>query len=112
MLEKLKNKIRGSELESRITLVKCGDDDIRVSEKIDFGLAFFMVHEVPNKERFFRQLIAILNEKGQILVVEPKLFHVSRKGFALTMSIARSVGFNVQPGPRLSFSWSAVLGRT
>ena len=37
-----------------------------------------MVHEVPDKESFFRQLKSIMKEKGRVLLVEPKLFHVSR----------------------------------
>jgi hypothetical protein len=72
MLQKLSTKIRGTELVERIHLVKCKSDKINISEKIDFGLAFWMVHEVPNKESFFKELKAILNEKTQILMVEPK----------------------------------------
>ena len=109
MLQKLKNKIRGTELEARIQLVKCEKDDINVPEKIDFGLAFYMVHEVPDKETFFKKLKAILNEKGQILVVEPKLFHVSKKDFELTLQIAGNAGFAINPGPRLFLSRSAIL---
>ena len=53
MLQKLANKIRGTELEGRIELIKCEKDKINVQEKIDFGLAFFVVHESSNKEPFF-----------------------------------------------------------
>lgn len=109
MLEKLRNKIRGTELGERITLVKCGKDEINVSEKIDFGLAFYMVHEVPKKESFFSQLKSLLNDNGQILIVEPRLFHVSRKDFELTTQIAETAGFAVHPGPRLPLSWTAIL---
>jgi ubiquinone/menaquinone biosynthesis C-methylase UbiE len=109
MLQKLRNKIRGTELEGRITLVKCEKDKINVSAKIDFGLAFFMVHEVPNKERFFKELKSLLNEKGQILIVEPKFFHVSQKDFELTINIAKKVGFIIRRGPRLLLCWSAIL---
>ena len=62
MLQKLGRKVRGTELEDRINLVRCEGDKINVSEEIDFGLAFWMVHEVPDKESFFRQLKAISNE--------------------------------------------------
>ncbi len=109
MLGKLRDKIRGTELEERVTLVKCAQDSINVSDKIDFGLAFYMVHEVPDKETFFRQLKSILNEQGHILLVEPKLFHVSQKGFGATTAIGERAGFKTRPGPRLPLSWSAVL---
>ena len=109
MLQKLSARIRGTELEDRIHPVKCERDRINVSEKIDFGLAFWMVHEVPNKELFFGQLKAILNEKAKILIVEPKLFHVSRRSFEATVTLAGQAGFVVSAGPRLPLCWSAVL---
>ena len=109
MLEKLGKKIRGTTLEERITLVQCNRDSINVSERIDFGLAFYMVHEVPDKERLFRELKTILKEPGRILIVEPKLFHVSEQEFQSTMTIAQGVGFAIDPGPRLALSWSALV---
>jgi len=54
MLQKLGNKIKGTDLEERITLIKCDKDKINLSEKVDFILAFFMVHEVPNRNSFLR----------------------------------------------------------
>ena len=109
MLDRLRNKIRGTELQERITLVQCDTDGLHVPAKFDFGLAFYMVHEVPGKEPFFKELKTLLKETGQILMVEPKLFHVSREEFAQTSSIARKAGFVVHDGPRLAFSWSAIL---
>ena len=109
MLQKLGNKIRGTELEKRIKLVKCDNDKINVFERVDFILAFFMVHEVPDKNSFFSQLKDILNERGQLLLVEPKLFHVSREAFELTTKVAENNGFKVYQGPKLRFCWSAVL---
>ncbi len=109
MLEKLRNKIRGTELESIITPIRCGRETINVTDRIDFGLAFYMVHEVPDKGSFFRQLRPLLKQHGSFLIVEPKLFHVSRQEFEATMALAREAGFLRTPGPRLPLSWSAVL---
>jgi ubiquinone/menaquinone biosynthesis C-methylase UbiE len=109
MLKELGNKIRGTVLKGRIKLVKCDQDKINVSDTVDFILAFYMVHEVPDKIGFFKQLKAILNERGQLLLVEPKLFHVSRKAFDLTTRLAENNGFRIYQGPKLRFSWSAVL---
>lgn len=109
MLQKLGAKIKGTELEERIHLVKCEPDRINVSERIDFALAFYVVHEVPDKKSFFKQLRAILNEKARILIVEPKLFHVSRREFEATIALAGRAGFQASQGSRLPLSWSAVL---
>ena len=109
MLQELGNKIRGTVLEERITRVLCSRNTINVSDTVDFILAFYMVHEVPDKNSFFQQLRSVLRPQGQLLLVEPKLFHVSRKAFEATIRIAESNGFRTDPGPRLRFSWSAVL---
>jgi ubiquinone/menaquinone biosynthesis C-methylase UbiE len=109
MLHKLGSKIRGTVLEERITRVTCDRDNINISDMVDFILAFYVVHEIPDKNSFFKQLAAVLNQGGQLLLVEPKLFHVSRKAFKLTTKIAEDSGFILYPGPKLRFSWSAVL---
>jgi hypothetical protein len=54
-------------------------------------------------------LKAVLNENAQVLMVEPKLFHVSRKEFNATAILAEHVGFEVRQGPRVLLCWSAVL---
>ena len=109
MLQKIKSKIKGTELENIIELVKCEQDKIIVPEKVDFILAFYMVHEVPDKERLFEQLKNILNENGKFLIVEPKFFHVSKKEFDLTTGKAEKAGFKASKGPRLAFSFSTLL---
>jgi ubiquinone/menaquinone biosynthesis C-methylase UbiE len=109
MLGKLRDKIRGTALEKRISLVTCSRDQINVLDKVDFGLTFYMVHEVPDKASLFTQLKSLLNDDGRILLVEPKLFHVSRSAFRETVATAEKAGFKSQPGPRLPLSWSAIL---
>jgi len=108
MLQKLAHKIKGTDLERRIQLVKCDENNINVHEKVDFILAFYMVHEVPDKNSLFRQLKSILSDRGQFLLVEPKLFHVSREAFAATTQLARDNGFTIFEGPHVRFSWSAL----
>jgi ubiquinone/menaquinone biosynthesis C-methylase UbiE len=111
MLDKVRDKIKGTDLEQRMHLVKCGQDSINVSESVDFILTFFMVHEVPDQPGFFRQLYPLLRPEGKYLLVEPKLFHVSQAQFRDTLRYAQDVGFVVAPGPKLPFSWSALLTR-
>ena len=109
MLKILGDKIRGSELEERIILVKSEKDKICVTEKVDFILAFYVVHEIVDKDNLFAELKNILNENGEILIVEPKLFHVSEKEFQSTLDKAEKTGLKIKNGPRLPFSWSAIL---
>ncbi len=108
MLQKLRDKIQGTKLEERITLHKCEENKIGVSEEIDFVLAFYVVHEVPNQEEFFNEIGVILKPKGQVLVVEPP-FHVSKSAFEETIRKARNAGFTVVERPKILLSKTAVL---
>lgn len=109
MLQKLRDKIYGTPLEQIIQLIKCETDKIVIPEKVDFILAFYMVHEVPDKDKFFAALKNFLNDRGEFLIVEPKLFHVSKKEFALTINKAEAAGFKAAECPKLPFSFSSVL---
>ncbi|GAF96432.1 unnamed protein product, partial [marine sediment metagenome] len=108
MLQKLRDKIQGTELEERITLHKCEENKIGVSEEIDFVLAFYIVHEVLNQEEFFNETGAILKPKGQVLVVEPP-FHISKSAFEETIRKARNAGFTLVERPKVLLSKTAVL---
>lgn len=109
MLNIIKNKIAGTELESRIQLIKSSGDGFNIPEKVDFILAFYMVHEVPDKENLFNLLKSFLNDNGKFLFIEPTLFHVSKKEFESSLQKAVNSGFKVADGPKLTFSHSAVL---
>ena len=108
MLQKIKDKTSGSQLEKRIQLIKCEQSKINAFEKVDFVLCFYMVHEVPDKNNFFRQLKDILFPDGKILIIEPS-FHVSKMGFEHTLYIAGLNGLSVMQGPKYFLNRTAVL---
>ena len=108
MLQKLRDKIQGTELDERITLHKCEENKIGVSKHVDFVLLFYMVHEVPNKEEFFYEIRTILRSNGQVLIAEPP-FHVSKSVFEKTVRKARDVGFTDVEGPNMLFSKTVIL---
>lgn len=108
MLEKVRRKIAGTDLEARIVLHRCAADRLAVAGPVDFALAFWMVHELPDPVGFFRELAALLKPGGRALVVEPP-FHVSKADFAETLRIARGAGFESAPPPRIFFGRTALL---
>ena len=108
MLQKLRDKLQGTELEERIILHKSEEDKIGVVEQVDFILLFYMVHEVPNKEAFFKEIGTILKPNGQVLIVEPP-FHVSKSAFEETVRKARAIGFIDVEGPKVLLSKSVIL---
>jgi ubiquinone/menaquinone biosynthesis C-methylase UbiE len=108
MLQKLRDKIQGTELEERITLHRCEEDKLGVSVDVDFVLAFYMVHEVPSVRKFFEEIKSILKPNGQVLVVEPP-FRVSRKAFEKTIGKARDAGLKPVGGPKVLLSKTVIL---
>ena len=110
MLRKVRAKIRGTELEERVTLHQCGENEIGISERVDFALAFYLVHEVPDQQALFAELATILKPAGTALVVEPP-FHVSKKAFEETVSAATQSGLIDLERPRIFPNKAALLGR-
>ena len=108
ILEKLKKKIKGTELEQRIEIHKCTNDEIGVTEKVDFVLAFYMIHEVPDQDKLFRELKLILNPNGKIFIVEPKI-HVSEKSFEKMVDGIKRLGFEMTDSPKVFFSRTIVM---
>ena len=108
MLQKLSDKIKETELENRIALHKCEEDKIGITDKVDFVLAFYIVHEVVNKEGLFTEIETILKPNGQVLIVEPP-FHVSKKAFEETIKKATTAGFKEMDRPKVLFNKAVVL---
>ena len=108
MLERLRDKIHRTELAERITLRKCKADRIGVSDNVDFALAFYMVHEVPNQQEFFDEVRSILKPGGLVLIVEPP-FHVSKRAFEETISKARNAGLTSVERPRVFLSKAVIV---
>ncbi len=109
MLDILKKKVAGKDIESRIILHKVREDSIGIKDKVDFVLAFYVVHEVPSVQNFFREMKSILKPGGKMLVVEPN-FKVSEEGFEKTIMIAGKHGFIPLKRPGVMMSRAAVLG--
>ncbi len=108
MLAKLGDKIRGTQFEERIVLHKCGQDKIGWPDKVDFILAFYVIHEIPDKTGLFREMESILRPGGRVLVVEPP-FHISKSAFVETMNKARDAGFKPEKGPGMILHKTAIL---
>jgi ubiquinone/menaquinone biosynthesis C-methylase UbiE len=95
-------------VQNRIYLHQSTADKIGISESIDFCLAFWMVHEVPDRTRFLGEISSKLRQGGLLLLVEPKL-HVSKKSFNITLDIAKAEGLSLADQPKICLSYSALL---
>lgn len=108
MLDKVAVKIRGTDLEHRIELHKCREDAIGISQKVDFILAFWMVHEVPDQKRLFEEMKSVLNPGGRIWIIEPKI-HVTEKAFKKMIVFLELSGLKINAKPGIWLSRSAIL---
>jgi ubiquinone/menaquinone biosynthesis C-methylase UbiE len=108
MLTALQKRAKKHGLEGRIVPHLCEADSIGVREPVDFALAFWMVHEVPDQNKFFREMRSLLKPEGKFLVAEPKI-HVTRKRFEATLRRAEEAGFSVTESPKIFMSHTALL---
>jgi ubiquinone/menaquinone biosynthesis C-methylase UbiE len=108
MLAAIQQKARKAGVDNRISLHVSQPDSIGIKGPIDFCLAFWMVHEVPDRARFLGEIASILKNGGLTLLVEPR-FHVTRKSFNTTLEIAVNAGFSVISQPKIFLSYSALL---
>ena len=79
--------------------------------ELDFVLAFYMVHEIPDQAAFFAEIEEMLKRDGRLLIIEPP-FHVSRAAFERTVDKARNAGFTVVDRPKVLLSKTALLGKS
>jgi ubiquinone/menaquinone biosynthesis C-methylase UbiE len=105
MLQVVKQKAIKEGLESRIVTHKSEPDRIGISDKVDFALAFYMIHEVPDVDAFLMEVASLLKPSGRLLIAEP-LIHVSESSFKKTVDAAGLAGLKPVSGPKIRFSRS------
>ena len=94
----------------RIILHQCKSDDIGLSdEKVDFVLAFYMVHEVPDRKAFFHQVSELLKPDAHFMMIEPN-HHVTAEQFDQILSEAGSAGLKPLRLLRMMFSRGMLFG--
>ena len=108
MLDIVRKKIRGTDIEGRIVLHKCDEDRIGVKEKVDLVVAFFMVHEVPDTRKTLEEIKSILKPDGRLYIIEFRM-HPPKKKFEEMVNIASSMGFVEVARPRFLIGRSVIF---
>jgi ubiquinone/menaquinone biosynthesis C-methylase UbiE len=109
MLKGLKKRARRAGVEKRIIFHLCKNNSLGLDTKFDFALAFWMVHEVPEQESFFKELRSLMKPNGRLLICEPQI-HVTKVEYDETIKKAIRAGFTFKGNPDISLSRSALLG--
>jgi ubiquinone/menaquinone biosynthesis C-methylase UbiE len=107
MLDILRKKIDRAGLKN-IFPYKTPQDKLGLTEKFDFVLIFYVLHEIPDQAALLKEIKEMLKPDGKVLIVEPK-FHVSKKAFSKSIETIKSIGFNILDEPRILFSRSVVI---
>lgn len=107
MLDKIRKKISLMHTQN-IKVHKCDEIAINLNDTVDFVLAFYMIHELPNQEKTFLEFKKILNPLGKVLIIEPN-FHVTKNAFKEMILRLEKVGFKIIERPKIFFSRSALL---
>lgn len=107
MLDMIRKKISSYPLQN-IKVHKCDESTINLDDTVDFILAFYMIHEIPDQDRTFSELKKLLNPNGKVLIIEPK-FHVTKQDFQNMIVRLEKTGFSIKEKPKLFFSRSVLL---
>ena len=108
MIDVMLKRARRAGVADRIIPHFCEVDKLGVEGPADFILAFWMVHEVSDKNYFFEQLQSILAPEGKILIAEPKM-HVTAEELDKTIEIAQNNGLRCCGRPEIRFSRTALF---
>ena len=114
MLAALMRRARRANFAERIEARTCGSDSLGVADlalKMDFVLAFAVVHEIGDADRFFREVQSALKPGGRVLFAEPS-GHVSEPAFQESLSLAGHNGLQRVDSLKILHSRAAVLERS
>ncbi len=111
MLEGLRNRAARAGLTGRIETRLAAPESMGVEDlsgKIDFVLAFAVVHEMPSCEAFFCEAASALKSGGLTFLAEPA-GHVTPETFRRELEAARAAGLIEVERPAVTRSVAALL---
>jgi ubiquinone/menaquinone biosynthesis C-methylase UbiE len=108
MLDMVKERAMKEGLADRVDTHLCERNSIGLQEKVDFVVAFFMVHEVPNVNSFLKEIYSLLKPGSQFFVTEPKI-HVGLLAFQQIIQKSQAIGFTISDRPHVVFGRTVLL---
>jgi len=108
MLAGIKKRAVRSGLQDRIIVHLCSSHTLGLNGTFDFILAFWMLHEVPDKHRFLAELFSLLKDDGNFLLAEPKI-HTTKANFEETVRLTSQAGFTLSQNPEIFLSRCALF---
>lgn len=111
MIQGLKRRAAKANLRDRIDARVATAETMGISDleqKVDFILAFAVVHEFPSAALFFREVSRASKPNAQLLLSEPR-GHVDDENFSQELVAAQAAAFSLATRPVIPRSISALL---
>ncbi len=111
MIRSLRKRASRAGLSDRIETRVCSASDLGVQDlegKVDFALAYAVVHEVPDAAGLMVQIRDVLVPGGRFLIAEPR-GHVSEGAFEGTVAAAEQAGLAVIDRPDIKRSRAVLM---
>jgi ubiquinone/menaquinone biosynthesis C-methylase UbiE len=114
MIERLKRRAANANLAERIDARVARPDSMQLDgldSRVDFILAFAVVHEMPDAAVFFAEAAATMKPGVRMLVAEPS-GQVSGAQFDTELEMAQRAGLEVEARPPIRRTRTALLRKT
>lgn len=114
MLDGLRRRAKRAGLLDRLDIRRTEVDTLGVADlggRIDFALAFYVVHELPNPSGFFQEVHDSLRSKGRLLIVEPRDHGGGEDGLEGSLQLAAQAGLVVVDRPVIKRNQVVLLER-
>lgn len=110
MLEILMKRSKRVGLDTIIRPYLSKGDLSGIDDRLDFGLSFWMLHEVNSPEKLVKQIFDLLKPGGKYLIAEPKI-HTSKKYFESMIAMCKRIGFVLEANPKITFSRAVLFSK-
>jgi ubiquinone/menaquinone biosynthesis C-methylase UbiE len=114
MIERLKRRALKANLAQRIDACVSRPDTMQLDGlegRVDFVLAFAVVHEMPDASAFFAEAARAMKPGARMLLAEPKAW-VSAADFDAELELARRARLEVETAPPIRRTRTALLRKT
>lgn len=103
MLERVRRRAERAGLLDRIRLQRCDQGRLGISVAADFVVASWMVHEVPDRAAFLREVAGFMKPGALLFVAEPR-GHVKAEALESTVALAAAEGLEPVSRPPMVLS--------
>jgi ubiquinone/menaquinone biosynthesis C-methylase UbiE len=111
MLDRLRKRLSKAQLDDKVDMRLAKPESMGITDlngKVDFALAFAVLHEMPSANGFFRETYEALKPNGRVLMAEPA-GHVSESLWDAELRAANSAGFVAVETPAIRGSRAVVF---